>query len=881
MRFASGTRLGAYELVGEIGAGGMGEVYRARDTTLGREVAIKFVNPTLAGDADTLTRLRREARALASLNHPHVATVHELAEFDGFCGLVMELVTGQTLAEAIAHGPLPVPEVLRLGAQVAAALEAAHERGLVHRDLKPANIKITSDGVVKVLDFGLAKSQPGQGDPHALGASTAMGTAAGVVLGTINYMSPEQARGLPVDRRTDVWAFGCVVFEMLTGRRVFEGASATDSLVMILEHEPDWSMLPANTPAAVRHLLRRCLAKDTRHRLRDAGDARLELEDAATPSASTDATVAPAVAPHGTRVGVAVLGLIAAGIGAALAALALQPDARKPASEVRFGVALPAGEQLGATEFPALAVSPDGRLITYVAERGASTQLMLRRLNATDAVALAGTANAISPFFSPDGDWIGFFADGSLKKVPTAGGPPVIICPADTGFGGTWGVDGTIVFAATTGSPLSRVSASGGIPSRATRLDAERGEFSHRWPELLPDGKTVLFTVGTKGEWDEADIVAQSLESGRREIALKGGTHPHYLASGHLLFTHAGAVWVAPFDAKQLKTTGPPSRALEAVVASADGAAQFAVSRSGTVVYVPAGTGDTGRRIVTVDGANETPLAAPPRAYVAPRVSPNGQRVVVAVSDEAEHLWVYDLAAGASKQLTFAAANRTPIWTPDGNRVTFSSNRNGPLNLFVVPVEGSGVPERLTTSDNLQLPGSWSPDGSVLAFVEQRPTSGRDIWMLRHGNEPTPWADSTFDESAPRFSPDGRWVAYVSNASGRAEIFVGGATTSKAARKISSDGGMEPVWSRDGGALFFRAGERLMAVPVLDPTTLRLGRVHQAFEGDVEPGNLDMANYDVMSGTGRFVMIASASPEARTSDFRVVLNWNPFAAPSP
>jgi Tol biopolymer transport system component len=879
MRLSPGTQLGVYEVVGELGAGGMGEVYRARDTTLHREVAIKLVNPAFCGDPDSLARLRREARALASLNHPHVATVHELAEFEGFCGVVMELVAGETLAEAIARRPLPLGDALRIGAQVAAALEAAHERGLVHRDLKPANIKITPDGSAKVLDFGLAKAEAGESDASGVPLST-MATAAGVVVGTVSYMSPEQARGAPVDRRTDIWAFGCVLFEMLTGRRAFDGPTATDTLVMILEREPEWSWLPQATPGMVKRLLRRCLQKDARRRLRDAGDLRLELEEAATPSGLVDAAAGGA-RRRLSRAQLAALAVFGAVVGAGATALILRRQAPAPPPEIRFDVALPAGERLGATDFPALAISPDGRLVAYVAARGAGTQLVLRRLDATDAVPLPGTTNAISPFFSPDNQWIAFFADGSLKKVPIGGGPPVTISEADTGFGGSWGSDGTIVFAPTTGSPLSRVPATGGTPARATRLDAERGEFSHRWPELLPDCRTVLFTVGTVGEWDEAEIVAQSLESGERAVVLKGGTHPHYLPSGHLLYTHAGAVWIAPFDAKQLKTTGPPSRALDGVTASADGAAQFAVSRSGTAIYVAAAADAAGRRLVVVDGADVTPLAAPAHPYVAPRVSPNGRRLAVAVANQSEHIWMYDLSAGALKQLTFDAANRAPIWTADDERVTFSSTRSGALNLFVVPVDGSGAAERLTTSDNVQIAGSWSPDGSVLAFVEQRPGSGRDIFLLRRGSEPAPWASSAFDESAPRFSPDGRWIAYVSNESGRAEIFVGAAAAAAPARQLSTDGGTEPVWARDGHALFFRAGGRLMAVPIVDAAALRVGPARQMFEGAVEPGTLDVANYDVMSGATRFVMVASPSAETRTSDFRVVVNWNPFSAPSP
>jgi serine/threonine-protein kinase len=860
----------------------MGEVYRARDTTLRREVAIKFVNPAVCGDEQSLLRLRHEALALAALNHPHVATLHELAEFDGFCGLVMELVGGETLAERIARGPLPVAEAIRVAAQIAAALEAAHERGLIHRDLKPANIKITADGTAKVLDFGIAKSEAADADA-TVGPHSTFVTGTGLVLGTAGYMSPEQARGRPVDRRTDIWALGCVLFEMLTARGPFEGPTGPDTLVAILEREPDWSLLPSNVPPVVWRLLRRCLEKEPRRRLRDAGDARLELEDATTPTVPVQSTgrVESWRSFRLPLVAMLALGLAA---GALLIAFVSRPAEQRAGAEVRFAVALPPGERLGSTDYTALAISPDGGLVAFVAARGggATTELVLRRLNELDGIPIPGTANAISPFFSPDSQWIGFFADGSLKKIPVNGGPPITLCAADEAFGGSWGIDDTIVFADATGSALSRVSAAGGAPSRATRLDAERGEFSHRWPQWLPDGKTILFTVGTVGEWDEAEIAAQVLGSDRHEIVIKGGTSPHYLPSGHLLYQHAGAMWIVPFDARRLQTTGQPARALDGVVGSVDGAAQFAVSPSGSAAYVAANAADTGRRLVTIDGADETPLAAPPRSYVAPRISPNGRQLLVGIADRTEHIWLYDLSAGTSKQLTFDAANRAPIWTPDGQQVTFSSNRDGALNLFVAPVDGSRAPQRLTTSDSMQLPGSWSPDGSTLAFVEQRPGSGRDIWLLRRTSPPAPWANSASDESSPRFSPDGRWIAYVSDMSGRADVFVRAPDTPPPGHQISREGGMEPVWARDGRALFYREGRRLLSVPVIGTDPFRVGPVREVFSGSAAAGTFDSANYDVLSGTGRFVMIAGAPPtSSAAAGFRVVVNWNPFLVPSP
>jgi serine/threonine-protein kinase len=802
-----------------------------------------------------MARLRREARALASLNHPHVATLHELAEFDGSCGLVMELVDGNTLAELLSRRRVSVAETTRLGMQIASALEAAHDRGLVHRDLKPANIKVTSDSAIKVLDFGLARNEI---DTQDAAASTLL-TSPGSVVGTAAYMSPEQARGATVDRRTDLWAFGCVLFEMLSGRRPFDGPSHSDIVAAVLEKEPDWSALPP-LPPALERLIRRCLQKDVRRRLRDAGDARLELEEALEPS------TAPPSLRQSSNSRLAMIGVLFAGLALGTGgSLLLRRAPAADRSEIRFSMNLPDDERLAQSDLGALAVAPDGRSIVYAAIRGSTTQLLLRSLATGASTPLPGTVGAISPFYSPDGEWIAFFADGKLKKVPVQGGSIVTIADAADGLGGSWADSGTIVFAAATGSALQQVSADGGAVSRASTLDVERGEFSHRWPEFLPDGDTVLFSVGTVGEWDEAEIAAQSLRTGQRTSILKGGTNPRYLASGHLAYAHDGAIWAAAFDAGRLTLSGTPIRVLEGVATSADGASQFAISSSGTMVYhrnLPSSS----RRLVLVDGRTQTPLAAPPHAYVTARVSPDGAKVLLSVSDEAEHVWSYDLNSGALKQLTFEAANRSPIWVPDGRRVTFASNRNGALNLFTAPASADGPAERLTTVDSLQLPGSWSPDGEVLALMEQNPTTGRDVWLMRKNGDRTAFANTAADESAPRFSPDGRWIAYVSTESGPPHVYVRAANGSTAARKLSVSSGSEPVWRPDGAAVYFRSEGKLLVAP------LGGGDTRVAFDGPFEPGTFDAAGYDVI-GTNRFLMIINASAGSEPSDLRIILHW--------
>ena len=867
-----GTRLGNYQIISGIGAGGMGEVYRAHDTVLHREVALKLVHPDFCHHPDSLTRLRREARALAALNHPNVATLHELAEFGGSCGLVMELVSGETLADTLRLGPVTVGEALRLGTQIAAALEAAHERGVIHRDLKPANIKITTDGYVKVLDFGLARRD---GDNPDAALHSTLVTTSGTVLGTAPYMSPEQARGAPVDRRTDVWAFGCVLYEMLSGRLAFDGGSRSDIIAGILEREPDWSALPPDTPPPVRRLLQRCLQKDVRRRFRDIGDVRLELEE---PSPAAGAADVPAAGTAGRATWMRAAAWFAAGAAVSgLAVTAWRPlPASGAATETKFSIALPDEQRLAATALGAVAMAPDGRSVVYAASRGATTHLLRRTLDSATAAVLQGTFGAVSPFFSPDGQWVAFFADGKLKKVPAGGGPPVVICDAPDGLGGTWGTGGTIVFAAATGTALQHVSADGGVPSRATELDVDRGEFSHRWPEALPGGDTILFTVGTVGEWDDAEIVAYSLSSGRRTAVLKGGTNPRYLSSGHLAYAHDGAIWIAAFDARRLAITGPPVRALEQVATTVDGAAQFAVSPSGAMVYQPAFS-ESARRLVVVEGNEQTPLAAPLHAYVTPRLSPDGRRVLLGVADNAEHVWSYELATGALTQLTFEAANRAPIWSADGQRMAFASTLHGTLNLFVVPANGEGPAERPAPSESLQIPGSWSPDGQTLAFMEQHSSTGRDIMLLGRGGDRVAFMNTTADESAPRFSPDGRWIAYVSNESGQPAVYLRPTSATVAPRRVSVAGGTEPVWRRDGGALYYRSEGRLLAAPLAGGTP-QPSRVVLAAAG--EPGTFDAAGYDVMSGNERFLMITSASPATALSELRVVLNWLPVSPSS-
>jgi serine/threonine-protein kinase len=886
-----GRRLGTYEIRLMLGAGGMGEVYRAHDTKLGRDVALKILPELFTRDPDRLSRLEREARALAALSHPYVAGIYGIEDFDdggtSTRALILELVEGETLADRLAHGALPLAEALNVARQIAEALEAAHERGIIHRDLKPANIKITPSGVVKVLDFGLAKAvgESGSHDQAQLATGPVGETREGVILGTLAYMSPEQARARPVDKRTDVWAFGCVLYETLTGRRAFIGETSPDLIAGIIEREPEWSGLPRNLSPALRRLLRRCLEKDPQQRLRDIGDARLEIQEEIQQTRSGTATVGDSgFSGRGNRLrrrlvvaGVAAAGAVAGGLIVAQFDTSLEEPA-PPAAH--FMVQLPPNSRLASIDFPAIATSPDGSLVAYVATRGGQSELFVRPMNSVDPIPLAGTANATTPFFSPDSRWIGFFADGQLKKISTSGGPAITLCAAPVGAGASWGANGMIVFAGTTGAGLSRVSDAGGEPEPITQLNAQTGEFSHRWPEWLPGEEAVLYTVGTTGSWDDAEIVAQSFVSGERSVVVRGGTNPHY-TPGYLVYSRGGAILAVPFDPENLTVTGPTVQVLDNVVQSFDGAAQLSLSRSGSAVYVAGVFESDQRRLATVDRSGApTPIAAPPRPYATPRLSPDGGRLLVTLEGETSELWLYDIAPGTLTQLTFDAGARFPVWSPDAQRVAFSSNKAGALNLFLIDIARRGAGERLTSSDNLQVAGSWTSDGRTLAFVEQHPVRGRDIRLITPSDRSArSWLDSMFEEGAPRFSPDGRWLAYVSNESGRQEVYIRMLAGSPGPLPVSNSGGAEPVWARDGRELFYREGNTMMAVRFTGSgADLKVGRPQALFDGQFARGSIDAANYDVSPDGQRFLMVQSDQQSSGATMFHVLIHWIGSAA---
>ena len=891
MAIPVGTRLGPYEVLAQIGAGGMGEVYQAHDTKLGRDVAIKVLPPDFLNDPQRLARFQREARMLAALNHPNIATIYGLEQSGGATCLVMELVPGETLANRVKSGPLPVEEAMRLAVQVAEALEAAHEKNIIHRDLKPTNVKVTPEGKVKVLDFGLAKAFAGNAendDPSNSPTLSATATMQGVILGTAAYMSPEQARGKMCDKRADIWAFGCLLYELLTGEHMFRGETVTEILAAVLKEEPDWRALPASTPSKIRDLLRRCLQKDLRRRLHDAADARIEIEEALAAPADEE----PAAAAKGLRVrwreilvwGVASL-LLAGFIS--MAVWKLKPSSTSPPQPVtRTVINLAPGQQLaGLDSGPSVALSPDGTHLAYVASQGGAQQLYLRVMDTLDAKPIPGTEGAINPFFSPDGQLVGFFGDGKLKKVSISGGAALTLGDATRPYGANWGSRGMIAFVPSNGSGLQQVSDEGGMPQPLTHL--EKGELNHLWPEFLPGGKAVLFAAGsTSFNFTNARVAVQSVGTGERRNLVQVGTNPRYAPTGHLVYAQGGSLMAVQFDPQRLAITGTAVPVVEGVLQSpVSGAAQYSFSATGSLVYVPGGVQSNQSKLVWVsrNGA-EQPLAAPARAYRGPRLSPDGHQVAVAIQEQESQVWLYDLSRETLTRLTFGGTvNNNPSWTPDGKRIAFESNKEGPLNIFWQLADGTGGLERLTTSEYVQVPHSWAPDGQLLAYAEATSTTGYDIWMLRMGESSAgsgqvrkaqPFLRTRFDEAVPRFSPDGRWLAYVSNESGRNEIYVQPYPGPGGKWQISTESGREPVWNRNGREVFYRSGDKMMAVEITTQPSFIMGKPRMLFEGRYRPTPATSPNYDVSPDGQRFLMLKPVEQEqAAPTQINVVLNW--------
>jgi serine/threonine-protein kinase len=866
-----GNSLEHYEVVELLGRGGMGEVYRARDRRINRDVALKVLLPQFSADPDRLARFRREAQVLAAINHPGIASIYGLAEQDNVRALVLEYVDGMTLAERIESGPLSVIESVAIARQLAEAIEAAHEAGIIHRDLKPANIILlrtpgdrVNQGYVpalKVLDFGLGKALAPL--PHDTALHGLTGTSPGILLGTAAYMSPEQARADVVDERADIWAFGCVLFEMLTGTRAFPGRTAAEVLGNIVEREPAFSLLPVDTPASIRRLLRRSLEKRLDRRLSCVRDAILELDDATLPALEPAARRPPSIAAFVTAIA-------AIGIVAALVLQTVRRPAPVPEPVTRFAVALPPGDTPAVGLQPLVTLSPDGRTLVYAAQRGDASALFRRDLAALEPVPIAGTDGASAPFFSPDGRWLGFVANGELKRIPLAGGAVETIAPAAGDVTAAWTADDAIVFSTTATRVLHRVPASGGTPAALTALNLSRGDRIHLLPQPLPGNTALLYTIVTASE---RQVAVLRRDSGQTTI-LTTGTHARYLQDGHLIFSRDSSVLIAPFDAERLVLTGEPMPLLEGVEHTADQAMHLDVAADGSMVYLPAGDYDAAvRRIAWFDrSGRQSPVGLEARPYVGAAIAPDGSRIALAIREQGNaDIWVASPSRQTMTQLTADATNETlPVWSPDGQSILFQSDRAG-ADIYRRDAQGAGQVTRLTPqqSSPLQGPHSLTPDGRVLLFglrsgIAAVTPPSTDVQALVTG---------TAAMLDPRVSSDGRYLAYQSNESGQFEIYVSDYPPRGTRRwRVSPAGGTLPRWARGGHELFFVDDAGLMTVPMAaDPAQALVGAT-RVWAMPAAAGE-HVIDYDVAPDGVRFLVIVEKRSPSGAPKLIVVRNW--------
>jgi serine/threonine protein kinase len=884
MPLSSGSQLGPYQIVSPLGAGGMGEVYRATDARLRREVAIKVVPETTAADPNRMARFAREAQFLAALNHPNIASIYGFEESPTMLALVLELVEGPTLAQRVAQGPLPLEDALPVIRQITEALEYAHDRGIIHRDLKPANIKIKADGTVKVLDFGLAKALSDDTSATDISNSptlTAAATKAGLILGTAAYMSPEQARGKVVDRRADIWSFGAVVFEIFTGTVAFKGETISDTLAAVIRGEPDWTLLPSNVPIEIQQLIRRCLDKEARSRLQSIGEARIAIENASAGRGSSIIGALPDSTPKFPRenrtvkilAGSALAVLLVA--GGFLAASLFRRGGSNYASPIRFAITPPTGTSLSSLGQRTLAISPDGSRIAISASTADGPHLYIREMNSAASVPVPGAEGATNPMFSPDGKWLAFFAGGKLKKISLDGGRSVTIADNIAIPNGiSWGADHNIYFSPSLGSAILRVSDEGGKPEPVTKLQADKGELGHISPSILPGNKTLLFTVFSGGSVDDGTLVAQKIGSEDRKVIIAKGFDAHFFAPNHLLYMRAGDLMVVEFDPDKLSVSGAPAAAAQDVLMHpGSGSAQYDISNNGTLVYVNAGKQATENNLVLAEhDAKPQPFPVKANIYESPRFSPDGKILALTVRLPDADIWIYDIERGALRRITFAPGeDELPVWSPDGKRIAFASN--GRQQAFMIAVDGSGQEEPLMKNESHFHLQSWSPDGKLIAY-ERLGTSGQyEIWMLPMEGDRKPYAYlvSQFRVNQPAFSIDGHWLAYTSNESGRAEVYVQRFPGPGEKIQVSTDGGSNPMWSRDGKQLVYENAGTLWATEVM-VSPFRVGKSRVLYQGDIW-NDAAGPNYTLAPGGKRLVVVERVK-DPDGGNLKVVLNWN-------
>jgi len=884
---APGTRLGPYEIVAPLGAGGMGEVYRARDTRLDRSVAVKVLPSHLTSDPERRARLEREAKAVSSLNHPHICTLYDVGHEQGTDYLVMELVEGETLAERLKKGALPLDQTLRTAIEIADALDKAHREGVIHRDLKPGNVMLTKAGS-KLMDFGLAKRAMGAQTGENLSALPTEApplTGEGTLVGTMAYMAPEQLEGKEADARSDLWAFGCVLYEMATGRRAFEGKSQASLIGAIMGQEPpEITQLQPLTPPSLERLVKVCLAKEPDGRLQNAHDVVQELrwlrDAAGQPLSASGKVLRPRRAWPGIVLGALGGALIAATV-LELRTASLPP----PGSVLRFAIDVPASRQVAA-----LAFSPDGARLVYVGTEGAQRALFLHSRDRFGETRIPGTEGATWSFFSPDGSWIAFFAGGRLNRVRADGTDLSTICrvggnanASQEGYNstGTWAEDGTIILSSDTAA-LSRLSAPGAEPVPVTRLESDKGELAHAWPHVLPDNKTILFSIVTGMAFDAVPAAAVSLETGVRRMILENASAPRYLSTGHLLYADSGILAAVPFDRERLQVVGAPVPIVEDLSyardpRSAGAEPQFALSRAGDLAYVvrrpePLST------LVRVDRSGRSmPIADLPRGFrTAMSLTPDGRRLALyRIENRKMAIWTLDIGRGVLAKPVAEGNPHAAVWSPDGQRLAFSSDRGGVANLFVQAADGTGKVERLVSSPRHADPGSWTRDGRWLAYAELDPVTGWDVWALDLATRrATPLRRTAAAEQHPALSPGGRWVAYASDESGRFEVYVEAFPAGGKRLQLSVDGGREPLWAPDGRQVFYRTGDQVMSVRVTNDAALAAERPVKVLDAPYPySSSYGNAGYAVAPDGQHFYFLHPAQEPAMPTRINVVVNW--------
>ena len=884
MSLASGTRLGPYEIVAPLGAGGMGEVYRARDSKLGRQVALKVIPAEFGSDLERMARFHREAQVLASLSHPNIAAIYGFEDSGSAHALAMELVEGPTLADRIHSGPIPIDEGLLVAKQICEAIEYAHERGIIHRDLKPANIKLTDNYSVKILDFGLAKAL--ENDPASVDISSSptisrMATQAGIILGTAAYMSPEQAKGRSVDRRTDIWSFGCVLYEMLTGKMAFTGETVTDTLAAVIRAEPDWELLPRGISGHVHALLRRCLKKDPKQRLQSIGDARIAIEEVLSGAAKEVVQPAGEMLPLWRRaLPWAVAVACAASSMIAVGALHFS-QYTGTVRVMHFAIGPPENGELGTS----LALSPDGTRLAFAATVNGKRMLWLRPLSSLKAQPISGTDGGEFPFWSPDGKSIGFFSNEKLKHVDLGSGSVETLAAVAMPRGGSWGMNGTIVYSPSVSSPLMKIAASGGPATPVTVFDSARQDESHRWPYFLPDGEHFLFLEERAGGARSAIEVGSLNSPNVRPLVNLLADSSMVYAAGYLLYSENGSLDAQPFNPKTLKVTAD-AKMIEPDVSPVGevgptGYAAVSAAENGLLVFRSSISHMSQLTLVDRSGKALTTIG-PARGYASPQLSPDGKRIAASIPDPANpgqnSLWIVDVATGSLTRLTYDRHDNVfPIWSPDGRWIYFQSNASGPFNIYRKRADGSGAPESVRQSPNLEGTSSFTDDGREMLFDDFSPETGTDIWYLplEPGANANVFLKTPAEEEDAVFSPDGKWVAYESNENGTSdfEVFVAPFPPSASKWQVSTNGGYWPLWSRDGHELFFISGGDLMAAKVLPAASFSFQAPQALFT--IEPPEDDITateDYSVFPGDQKFLLNRLANAGADLP-ITAVTNW--------